>query len=412
MLRIRSFCLFLAFIVLPIPSAANAQYVPLSNAKAYENYAKVAKRQAQGSQSSSGTNASSQTDLDSLIKFLIQGGDIGDFLVEEYGEIDINLKTNRHGTWKFRTAINADPQVYTGLAMALDAAQLADLESQLNSNIDALDDFTVEILLAPDDKESVASLYNRLHYSLSLSQQLVQAATRNVSSGGRAIDTIAPQPLDAISARMVAMSVDNRDKVVFSAKHTVRRGVVGPEETAFVFGFERGISSGADAIIRRAGFDDECAGFFSNWTLFSQAPKTCLNNLLAIPTLVSEASKKERISVSIKYSELDSFEFSDADSSFSQSFASTRSFTLAAAYGRNYTPNIPGVEGARLDATLSFEDVKDNAMLNDRGLLQATYTLDFGNIELPISLTWSNKSELVGDADAKIGGHIGIQFRK
>ena len=50
-------------------------------------------------------------------------------------------------------------------------------------------------------------------------------------------------------------------------------------------------------------------------------------------------------------------------------------------------------------------------MLNDRGLLQATYTLNFDQFSIPITLSWSNKSELVGESDAELGGHIGIQYR-
>lgn len=389
----------------------NSAYRPRSLAAAYDAYREVALTQAQGSQSSSGTTASSQTDLESWVKILLQGGDIGDALLEEFGEIDVNLRTTRRGTWKLRSAINGDPQVYAGLATALDEAQLQDRKAELASELGVLDEYSLEILLSPDDKESVAQLYNKLAYSLSVAQSLHLTIATVGRNEARPVNSIRPLTLNTHSSRMVAQSVDNRDKINFSAKHTVRKGVVGPKETSIAFSFERGLSGGADSIVRRASLNAGCGAIRSGSKVLALSDE-CLRMLLAVPAMIAESVKKERIAVSIKYSELDAFEFSDPASTFSQSFASTRSFTLSAGYGRNFTPSFAGVDGARLDAALSFEDVKDNSTLNDRGLLQATYTLDFGDFELPISLTWSNKSELVGDSDAKIGGHIGIQFRK
>lgn len=364
-----------------------------------------------GGQTSSGTTASTKTDLDSVLKILLQGGDLGDILAEELAEFDFNLKTNRYGTWKFRGGVEVNPDLYPRLVTALDGANLMTLKDQLSGQIDSFDSYTAEILLSPESKEDVGRqaqfLENAYYWGVQAQRQLAASSVDEQNDGKELVFST----LDPATRRMFAASLDNRGKMTFSAKSTIRSGLTGPDETSISIGYERGIGSDVDSIQRLLSANSSCI-FAESWTMNRDLPNACLSAAAIVPALITEAEKQERIAISLKYSEIDGFSYIDQASSFSQNYKSTKSFALSVAYGRNFRPPISKAQGARFDAAFTFDDVKDNAELNDRGLLQATYTIDFGDFEVPIALTWSNKSELVGDADAKLGGHIGIQYRR
>lgn len=390
-------------------SAATAQYDTQAITN-YETSVAAAMALPYGGQSGTGATASTKTDLDSALKILLAGGDIGDIIADQFAEFDYNLKTNRYGTWKFRSAIETDAKVYPRLAAALDAAQQTSLKDQLASQIDTLDSYTIEILLSPEDKESVGRQANLLANAYSrgfAARSLVNSQFKDPGSEFQSLMLAGPMESDF---RAIGSSLDNRGKMTFSAKRTIRSAITGPDETAITFGYERGLSGDAESVLRLVSANKNCSGMQS-WTSSHQIDKNCISTLAAVPGMVESADKQERVAIKLVYSEIDSFDFSDQASMFTQTFEGTRSFSLSVAYGRNYEAKFLKAGGARLDASLTFEDVKGNADLNDRGLLQATYTLDFGRFEIPIALTWSNKSELVGDADAEFGGHIGIQFR-
>lgn len=377
--------------------------------KAYDAISPETAKLPYGVQSISGAATSSDIDLDSILRILAQGGDVGDILADEFAEFDINLKTNRYGTWKLRGGIDTDAEVEPRLAAALDAAQLSTLKAQLNSQIETLDAYSIAIVLSPESKEDVGrqSLTLQTAFTGGLVSQHLLLSLQDKKS----FDALMSKSIDiSHNRRKLGAMLENRSKLAFSAKKTFRSGIVGPDKTEISVSYSRPLGNGAESVRRIMESNQNCAGI-SSWRTYSEFDLNCASTLAALPRMFDEADKQQKLSFSLTYSDMDAFAYADMPSMFSQSYESTRALSISAAYGRNYTPNLPNVTGGRLDASFSFEDVKNDVELNDRGILQATYTLNFESFALPITLTWSNKSELVGDADAKLGGHIGIQYR-
>ena len=383
----------------------------------YDDLANIATTLPYGTESGAGTTASTKTDLDSKLRILIQGGDFGDILAEEFLDIDWNIKTNRYGTWKLKGGVDTDATVYTKLASALDEAELTALKDQLQAGIDNLDSYALELLLAPEGQESVGLQFLQIRYAAQRGKAaaLALSVARSEENSGHHKES-QEAGLSAIEQEFLASAVDNRGKLTFSAKHEIRRGVVGPDQTTIAINYERGLGTTSESLQRFISANSDCLSQISigqrdSLELNSQVGLECLSKAASMTQMLASAKEQERIGVKLEYSDIDDFFYEDADSMFSQQYPGTYAFSLSASYGRRMAAPISNAKHARLDASLTFDDVKDNEQLNDRGLLQVTYTVDFGDFEVPIALTWSNKSELVGEADAKIGGHIGIQYR-
>ncbi len=365
-----------------------------------------------GSQSSAGATAATKTDFESILRLLVQGGDLGDILAEEFAEVEWNIRTNRYGTWSLRGSGDQNPELYPMLAMALDSAGQGDLKEQLSGEVGSLDVYSVELLLSPEDEESVGQLASLLAGSYQLGNRLlVMNANENLAD----LSAESFRELSSSEVSVAAAALDNRGKMTFSAKRTLRRGVAGPDQTDIKFTYERPLGASAQTVLQMIDRFD--CGTINDVIvkirggLVSTLSEQCVQQFRTVPALLQDAKKGERLSVSLVYSQIDDFQFMNEPTSFSQSYRSNESFKLVAGYGRNYEHTFLEASGARLDAQFSFEDVKDDDMLNDRGLLQATYTLNFDQFSIPITLSWSNKSELVGESDAELGGHIGIQYR-
>ncbi len=410
---IRTSCYLVFFFLCPVPAWSQSTLA----LEAYSEHREAVRELPYGAESFAGTTALSKTDLDSALKILLQGGGLDDILAEELAEISYTIKSNRYGTWKLVGVGDSNPGLYPLLDSALVEAQQEMLREQLSGEIDSFDSYKVGIVLSPEDREDVGQMARYIREAIAVG--LTAENYRNARSDGDSEDQedfevveASPKGLGAHYFGLSTKIIDNRGRMTFSALQNLRSGVVGPDETTITFGYEKGLDDSEESLRSALAARKTCIRNLGDRGGEKES-MACANLLVeALNSIQSEEiEKQERVSVSIKYKDIDSFEYVDPASMFEARFPGTHSFTFAATYGRNLDLGILDTKPGQLAVSASFEDVKDNSELNDRGLLQATYTLNFEGFEVPISLTWSNKSELVRDSDANIGGHIGIQVR-
>lgn len=73
------------------------------------------------------------------------------------------------------------------------------------------------------------------------------------------------------------------------------------------------------------------------------------------------------------------------------------------------------ITGKPLHADLSIEggfNQKGNVRTNNRWVGTITLSVPFGDMmTIPVSITWANKSEFIGDVKNRIGAHVGLSYR-
>jgi hypothetical protein len=65
----------------------------------------------------------------------------------------------------------------------------------------------------------------------------------------------------------------------------------------------------------------------------------------------------------------------------------------------------------KMDLAASYEDVSDDPHRQDRGVASLTLTCRVGNMEIPFGIVYANHGEFLGDVDARLSAHIGLNFK-
>ncbi len=68
-------------------------------------------------------------------------------------------------------------------------------------------------------------------------------------------------------------------------------------------------------------------------------------------------------------------------------------------------------EPVKMDLAASYEDVSDDPHRQDRGVASLTLTRRVGNMEIPFGIVYANHGEFLGDVDARLSAHLGLNFK-
>ena len=95
------------------------------------------------------------------------------------------------------------------LAMALDSAGQGDLKEQLSGEVGGLDVYSVELLLSPEDEESIGQLASLLAGSYQLGNRLLEM---NANENLTALSAASFRKLSSSEVSVAAAALDNRGK--------------------------------------------------------------------------------------------------------------------------------------------------------------------------------------------------------
>ena len=119
-----------------------------------------------------------------------------------------------------------------------------------------------------------------------------------------------------------------------------------------------------------------------------------------------------RGSVSIEYEDHQSGPFSVPSVSDPLNFGGGSTLIGSVAVGRQFQILKSSLPQAKLDFSLSYEDVSDDPARQNRALGTITFTQKIADsLNLSLGLLWANKPEFLPNADSEIGARIGLNYK-
>jgi len=215
----------------------------------------------------------------------------------------------------------------------------------------------------------------------------------------------------------MAELVLQQPQVLVTATKSIRDELVGPEswgvkvtyEKSFVDfnGFRKFAGAG-----RAAG--DKCAILDQSAALDSAealvATDNCLTALDAyVDRYAEQIDNDSRWNVSLQYTQIDDWRYALPDDGVDLDLPKHDRLIASAGFGR-------AIQRSSAKDRVDFEAAYDSNMgddetYNSRFVVTLTYTRRIMDMDMPISITYANKSEFLGDTDKQIGMHIGIKYR-
>ena len=217
----------------------------------------------------------------------------------------------------------------------------------------------------------------------------------------------------ALGVRDFAKLLSNQPQLHASLKREARDSFIGADALTVAVTYEKGF---VNLNSFEAESDSVCSPADKQGVELTDAVMAQLRDCgAAIRTYVNrddiraQLEHGDRVSFSLAYSKVEDMNVALPNSTFRFHADGSKKVTASVAYGRLFGLK-NGVADTRLDVEAKYEDASDDATRNDRFVATMTVTKKVGNLSIPFSLVYSNKSEFVVQPDAKLGAHIGIIF--
>lgn len=229
---------------------------------------------------------------------------------------------------------------------------------------------------------------------------------------------------EAVSAmtRMTAAYaklIDNQPQLVLTGKLADRDAAVGADERSIGLRFEYPLSGNLNHLRRDARYAACALGkeFRYDSTEILQSAdhrQETMRCLTAVADYLEEQSStpSDRLAVSIDYKEIDDREVEMLVGGAPQSFAADDAYAIVSslALGRRFRPG-SHLGNARFDISLSYEDVSNDPMRNDRTVAQATLSFAFMDATIPVTIVYANRPEFdLQDDDYLLSSSVGIRY--
>jgi len=223
--------------------------------------------------------------------------------------------------------------------------------------------------------------------------------------------------LDAVGAaiknpniKALANLVLLQPQLTFSLNRQIRNELVGPEAWGAKVTFERSFVD-FNRFLKDPG--DECSGIRNSSSvtpLSLDAAKSCLKKVGDYVAANAEDLENEsRWKASLEYKQVDSWQYALPDDGVAMDRPKYDRVVASAGFGRA-VPRSAAKD--RVDFEASYDsniDSDDN--YKSRLVATLTYTRRFGDMDIPFSIVYANKSEFLEGVDKQIGLHVGVKFR-
>ncbi|MGZ8710882.1 MAG: hypothetical protein ACXW28_11730 [Thermoanaerobaculia bacterium] len=218
-------------------------------------------------------------------------------------------------------------------------------------------------------------------------------------------------------AERMALSEANESKWVFEAGGRIRRETVGPNEFSVKATWEIGpgqkeletfrTSDCGRALYRVQASAESISGTCVEE--FAEAVVDATNDPLTF--------HQARIAFSLEGKWLEANEVRIADPLVEIPGKNSHSIAIAASGGYDVftgTTSMPdkSTKRGRLDFSLTYDDVTDDPLRNDRLIASITYTQRAGEeLQFPITLMYASDSDYLTNVDRKLNAHFGISYK-
>jgi hypothetical protein len=354
---------------------------------------------------------------------------------------------NRPGTWenrKLSRMFGRDTARYRGLIepiligalAAADDAALDELELALESIIGELVGKASKKLAQSAPPPSVCETSKDIGDQTFLcirnlldshdTEQLLSS----LSKAARIRTTLRDRIVASVVATMLPELVDNQPQLIFTLSASQRDPTVGPDAIVGTVSLELGRHNFNSVLREYRWMHDNCQREGRG-----SPPKGCpaeVTPYAAYRQILDEAGGAEgirpedRFILSLTYRDEHRYRFdyaydeavTDPSSGSTTTIPRVASVDLPSSHeltGRLQWGRFlgkPGGPQARVDLSAEYDNVSNDDVRNDRFVARVTYTQPTAdNVAFPISVTYANRGEFLGDPDKVLSAHVGISFK-
>lgn len=207
----------------------------------------------------------------------------------------------------------------------------------------------------------------------------------------------------------LATLIDNQPQAYLEINYKERGELSGPDETSAKLVFEFGLVN-VNGLQKWASDSKNQKDGCDSWD-DNEKSLGCLENFLKEKG--GNLGDANRFALSIERVEVDDFAFALPNDGVDFRLDAVDKTIGSLSYGRRLTFDDQGSEMARLDISISHEDVSDDPDRQDRTLAELTITRKLiGDFSLAVGLQWANKPEYLVDEDGEeLGGRIAIGWK-
>lgn len=211
----------------------------------------------------------------------------------------------------------------------------------------------------------------------------------------------------------IAPLINNQPQLLFSATGRFRDDLAGGDQYGLKLSFEFDMSGHNLNNLGRYLRHQPCAAGVSAGDFTVDTFSNCA---LAVGEYVNDNPVEQgswRSAVNVEYLRRPSFtaELPAVMTPFMQD--ESKSLIASVVVGRQFqlleNSNLPK---AKLDFSISYDDVSDDPMRQSRALGNITFTQQLAEAtQLSVGLVWANKPEFRGDVDEELGARIGLNYK-
>lgn len=222
----------------------------------------------------------------------------------------------------------------------------------------------------------------------------------------------------------MAELVLQQPQILFSATRSFRDDVVGPEALGVKFTYEKSFVDLNGFLKFAKGYkkkdstvatpmceilEETSAAKLATPDAAAQS-KNCLTTLDEyLETHAEQIENQSRITGSLEFKQVDDWNYALPTDGVDMNLPKHDRVVASIGFGRaiRRTP-----EKDRIDFDAAFDsNLDDDDTYKSRFVVTLTYTRRFGEMDIPFSIVYANKSEFLEGTDKQIGLHFGIKYR-
>ena len=223
---------------------------------------------------------------------------------------------------------------------------------------------------------------------------------------------VAQGVITAPGIRTLAALVRHQPQLLFTANKQYRDELVGPESWGAKVTYEHSFVS-LSGFFAAARKTDACKFFEKkldhNLVAYEDA-EPCLTALTDYTNHhLEDLETESRWLASLEYKQVDSWQYALPADGVALDLPKHDRLIASAGFGR-------AVRRSEVKDRVDFEAAYDSNLDDDdnyksRFVVTLTYTRRFGDMDIPFSIVYANKSEFLEGTDQQIGLHVGLKYR-
>lgn len=214
----------------------------------------------------------------------------------------------------------------------------------------------------------------------------------------------------------MATLVQMQPQLLFSATRRFRDEIVGPESRGFRVTYERSSVSlteffkdttekGCEEVEKLKSVDEVSRVDFVK----ADACYLALNAYMNDDKVLEQLNAESRWKAALEFKQVDDWRYAIPGDGVDLELPKHDRLTASVGIGRAITSS-KGKD--RVDFEVAFDNnLDDDDTYKNRFVVTLTYTRRFGEMDLPFSIVYANKSEFLEGTDKQIGLHFGIKYR-